>query len=420
MPITWPIQVVLEIPKWCQINRYNLQNVLLNPKLRFKTAILSMIHNLDWLADETLSETPIDFMEIITERALDSSPVLTIFHKLTMVRPRELRTKFEIESIIRVLGAGFKFFKLCPLERNIAVMTTATYKCFGPDRIILKQDRQPWNMYYIVKGVVSLCKDVYDPILKKTESVEQCKLTDGETFGESAVMFNRPMKTSVKSLTTVELICISREDFVETLKDNMLLVWEKNAEAIKNSWFFNYLNLDQLNKASTVSFIKTYQPDEHVVGDEIGNVDYGHFMMGGKVNMIKRLKMIESPIRLTGQFTYRLYNGKRKLESRQKIIEEFLQICTFSGRSCFNIGESIKNKDFMVDKYSVATCLCVPKRFMYETERLKCWKRTQIELENIIPTTIQVFQSYMASKIIQTKKCLTSEEVSELLRSFND
>lgn len=56
-------------------------------------------------------------------------------------------------------------------------------------------------MYLIVKGSVIITKNVYNPILKTTNIVEQYELNAGKSFGESAVMFNTNRITSAKSLS---------------------------------------------------------------------------------------------------------------------------------------------------------------------------------------------------------------------------
>ncbi|XP_050520487.1 cGMP-dependent protein kinase [Daktulosphaira vitifoliae] len=358
-----------------------------------------MISNIEWLKDEQLNHTPIHLMEVTTDKTLDTALELTIFHKLTLVRPRELRTSYEIESIVRVLGTGFKFFELLSQEKIIGLMMKATYKCFGPNRFILKQDHKPQNMYYIVKGQLILLKNIYNEVLNKIESIEVCKLNEGDTFGENAVMFDTPRKTSVKSLTTVELICISQDDYIETLKYDVLLEWEANANIIKSSEFFRYLNSEQVNRASALSFIKTYQPGDHVVGDKLGNIDYGHFMIEGKVNMIERLILLRSPNRYGQNFTYKLYDGKSTLKKNQSLVDKFMKVCDFLGNSCFNIGECITNKDFIADKQTLVKCLCVPKWYMYETEILKWWERTRIDIEHVVPNTNVVFQYFIAGRL---------------------
>lgn len=64
----------------------------------------------------------------------------------------------------------------------------------------------------------------------------------------------------------MELISISKNDFMDIVKDNLQLQWNANAVAIKNSSYFKHLSLMELNKCSTYSFIKTFKENEYVLG----------------------------------------------------------------------------------------------------------------------------------------------------------
>lgn len=67
-------------------------------------------------------------------------------------------------------------------------------------------------------------------------------------------------------LGTVELICISKNDFKVITSDNLQKLWNINAETIKILPYFKQLNSMELNKCSSVSFIKTFAQNEYVFG----------------------------------------------------------------------------------------------------------------------------------------------------------
>jgi hypothetical protein len=77
-------------------------------------------------------------------------------------------------------------------------------------------------------------------------------------------MFNF-IKKFLINIGTLELIKISKNDFVDIIKDNLRLYWNSNLIAMQNLPQFNYLSLEDLNKCSTVSFIKTFKKYEHVL-----------------------------------------------------------------------------------------------------------------------------------------------------------
>lgn len=83
----------------------------------------------------------------------------------------------------------------------MAFIKSASYKCYGPDRWILKEGHSPQNMYLIVKGKVRITEKVYNPVSKIMENIEHCQLYEKKSFGESAIIFNTSLRiTSVQSL----------------------------------------------------------------------------------------------------------------------------------------------------------------------------------------------------------------------------
>lgn len=84
----------------------------------------------------------------------------------------------------------------------MAFIKNASYKCYGPNRWILKEGHSPQYMYLIVKGKVRITEQVYNPVSKIMETIEHCQLNEKKSFGESAVMFNTSLRiTSVQSLS---------------------------------------------------------------------------------------------------------------------------------------------------------------------------------------------------------------------------
>lgn len=83
----------------------------------------------------------------------------------------------------------------------MALIRRASYKCYGPDRWILKQGHLSKNMYLIVRGSVRITEDVPNPVTKVMERIERCILKEKKSFGENAVMFNTSRINSVQSIS---------------------------------------------------------------------------------------------------------------------------------------------------------------------------------------------------------------------------
>ncbi|XP_025192392.1 cAMP-dependent protein kinase type II-alpha regulatory subunit-like [Melanaphis sacchari] len=364
----------------------------LQPLSRFRAAVFMTIANLPWLKNDDYQFAPIDSFDSIHMQNLISACKLSeisVFQKLILFKRPNDRTMFELETIEWMFAVGFKFFHLCPIEIKMLLIKRASYKCYGPGRWILKQGHLSTNMYLIVKGNVRITEDVRNPITKLIESTERCILKEKKSFGESAVMFNTRRINSVQSISTVELICISKNDFTDIIKNNLQLKWNANAIAIKCFSYFKHLSLLELNRCSTVSFIKTFKGNEYVLGKGLGDVDYAHFVLEGEISLILRLE-IRQIINRYGNVKYILKKNLQKLNEK-KYKNVYVNTCTLSSDSCFNIGEDIEDKEFITTDINVTKCLCVPHWFMGETEKLKCWELVKLDLNHIIPSKNKVF-----------------------------
>ncbi|XP_050055022.1 uncharacterized protein LOC126549558 isoform X1 [Aphis gossypii] len=370
----------------------------LQPLSRFRAAVFMVIANLPWLKDDDYQSAPVDLFGSIHMKNLISACKLSeisVFQKLILFKPPDDRTMFELETIEWMFAIGFKFFHLCPVEIKMALIRRASYKCYGPDRWILKQGHLSKNMYLIVRGSVRITEDVPNPVTKVMERIERCILKEKKSFGENAVMFNTSRINSVQSISTVELICISKNDFTDIIKNNLQLKWNANAIAIKKFSYFKHLSLLELNRCSTVSFIKIFKGNEYVLGKGLGDVDYAHFVLDGEISLIYRLE-IRRVVNRYGISKFILNKNSQKL-SEKKYKNVYVDTCTLSSDSCFNIGEDMEDKEFITTDTNETRCLCVPHWFMAETEQLRCWELVKLDLNHIIPSKEKIFSKLYGS-----------------------
>ncbi|KAE9545669.1 hypothetical protein AGLY_001212 [Aphis glycines] len=347
----------------------------LQPLSRFRAAVFMVIANLPWLKDDDYQSAPVDLFGSIHMKNLISACKLSeisVFQKLILFKPPDDRTMFELETIEWMFAIGFKFFHLCPVEIKMALIRRASYKCYGPDRWILKQGHLSTNMYLIVRGSVRITEDVPNPVTKVMESIERCILKEKKSFGENAVMFNTSRTNSVQSISTVELICISKNNFTDIIKNNLQLKWNANAIAIKKFSYFKHLSLLELNRCSTVSFIKIFKGNEYVLGKGLGDVDYAHFVLDGEISLIYRLEI-------------------RRVVNRYGIPKFILN------KNSQKLSEDMEDKEFITTDTNETRCLCVPHWFMAETEQLRCWELVKLDLNHIIPSKEKIFSKLYGS-----------------------
>lgn len=71
-----------------------------------------------------------------------------------------------------------------------------------------------------------------------------------------------------------------------------------------------------------------------ITGDGLGNLNYAHFVIEGKISLIYRLKKIYNSVTNLGKIS-------AKSNKIIKYSHKYLEICTFSSNACFNIGNEI-------------------------------------------------------------------------------
>lgn len=75
----------------------------------------------------------------------------------------------------------------------------------------------------------------------------------------------------------------------------------------------------------------------YIVGHGLGDLDYGHFVIEGKVSLIYRLKILKSIDRY-GNLNFKLSNALGNSNKKKEYIDQYIDACTLSIDSCFNIG----------------------------------------------------------------------------------
>lgn len=72
----------------------------------------------------------------------------------------------------------------------------------------------------------------------------------------------------------------------------------------------------------------------------------------------------------------------------------FMQVCIFSERGCFSIGENMKRRR-VVAMSDYVECLLIPRYWLFQHNRGNLWTRIQQYLDAHIPTTQKVFEEFL-------------------------
>lgn len=73
------------------------------------------------------------------------------------------------------------------------------------------------------------------------------------------------------------------------------------------------------------------------IGDGLGDIDCGHFIIEGKISLITRLKITKS-VDFSRNIELKLFDPSRQLTNKKKWMEWYMDTCTFFSKTCFNIG----------------------------------------------------------------------------------
>ncbi|KAI0227325.1 hypothetical protein LSAT2_022233 [Lamellibrachia satsuma] len=136
---------------------------------------------------------------------------------LTMEPSR--RTEEQRRTALHCLRSNVPEFSQFPVHMQEAIVRIGWFEMFEPKRVILRKGHPAENFYIVISGKASVTDDC--PTGPKILAV----LSKGSSFGEHAIMYKTTRTATVTSLSEIELLVMSCEDFV-----NIFMHVEKNRE----------------------------------------------------------------------------------------------------------------------------------------------------------------------------------------------
>lgn len=95
---------------------------------------------------------------------------------------------------------------------------TIVKETYEPGELIFSEGQQESHFYIIESGVVQIFTTN-----KNGERMPIVQINEGESFGEFALLDNKPRSASAQAITEVKLVRVSEEGFRELLEE--LPVW---------------------------------------------------------------------------------------------------------------------------------------------------------------------------------------------------
>jgi voltage-gated potassium channel len=120
---------------------------------------------------------------------------------------------------------GIPFFANLSDEDLQAIIDKVQMQYFGPDQVIFEQGDYGEEMYIIKRGKVQVLRD-YAII---------AELEDHAFFGEMALVSDEPRNATIRSVTEVEALTLSKEDFRSLLETNPGIASMVSYEVVKRA-----------------------------------------------------------------------------------------------------------------------------------------------------------------------------------------
>jgi len=100
----------------------------------------------------------------------------------------------------------------------------------SPDTVLVAENMKSERFFFIEKGRVSLQ-------LKNSDSHEECGLSDGDTFGEWAILAPEHLTSvSVRVAETSKILVLKSEDFERFAGEEPAIAFKIQKDLIKRAW----------------------------------------------------------------------------------------------------------------------------------------------------------------------------------------
>ncbi|KAJ2951790.1 hypothetical protein O0L34_g13955 [Tuta absoluta] len=297
-------------------------------KCRFRALVRKVMCNLHWLVedDEVYEGDNVKRRVEQAMRAKKKAKLLSLSDKVLLNKPVSDRTEVEKRWIYRKIG-GLKCFKRYPnhVRRKLAAATY--FKYYGPDRVIVRQNQEAEALYFVVTGEVIVSVLVYDEILKKQVSVNVFVMHSGDMFGEVSLLHNIKRTATCTTSGHCEFLALMAEDFKDVLQKSLQKQWDEVSLTMSSFSYFNGLDEVARREGCIVAKMKSFDPDDIILGDGVGMNNCVYFVVSGSCQMIESLHIFTKTV--LGKKFYSLYDPyvekKEEVDLQKKYFQHLSQ-----------------------------------------------------------------------------------------------
>ncbi|KAJ3388415.1 Cyclic nucleotide-binding domain-containing protein 2 [Entophlyctis sp. JEL0112] len=164
--------------------------------------------------------------------------------------------------VLEIMFRGLPGFSKYNSTIRKALGTVVRYSRFGPSRTIIKQGQFAQNFYYIMSGELEVWK------YSDGKNNWVGTMGSGMIFGELALLLeNERRMATVISVTEIELLWLTRDDFEEVLKKETVKELEERKKLIGQHPLFRVLSHEAINNLAMTSKTIELQPDTFIIAE---------------------------------------------------------------------------------------------------------------------------------------------------------
>jgi CRP-like cAMP-binding protein len=209
---------------------------------------------------------------------------------------REDKTCTELMNLTKNLKIFENISRSIEHQNICSTLKLETYK---PNQVIIKQGDKGECLYHILHGLVSVQLNIQidTGIQDKSQVVNVlkniCELSDGDFFGEVALIYNIPRTATITALTETSLIRIDKHPFNRYLKHLFEGQLEDQIEFMQLCPIFNGMPKELLIKLGIRANIKKFATGQIILKTD-SKCDSIYIIRRGTVKVTKEINFIKN------------------------------------------------------------------------------------------------------------------------------
>ncbi|XP_066591883.1 uncharacterized protein [Prorops nasuta] len=281
----------------------------------FRAAVrLILLEYKDWLVEKQVVEEEDEKIQI-EKKEKKETRALSLEDRSQLLL-RQVDRNEEDKTYVLNLFKKLHVFKKYSDELKYSLAGACFYQYFGPDRYLVRQGRSAENLYLIINGELHLSRVETEKYTGNQVEIDMGTITSGDMFGEIALLHNVPRTATAVTKTKVDLLVLTHDDFDDILKGLLLAEWDILQDALLHFNYFKGWDDQAKRECCILSKLKDFEPNEILLGDGVGMVNYVHFIVNGECRLLEHMLIREKCV--GNRIKYKLYEEENINENVQE------------------------------------------------------------------------------------------------------